>query len=344
MKKISKITLENFRAFSGKKEISFNNHDENPADFICIYGKNGFGKTSLFDGFEWFFTGEIHLLEKELQSNILRYNGNILKNKYSSINESSGINIEFSDGEQGRKTVVQRSSSINDYGKGRPSGTYKNMVNKKQILPHSKIDSFVYASKPTQMYEEWGNFWDPDNIQRNKFKSIYNVYKAIDKENKNSKDRLDMLSKELLDLDINSKVTEFNKRVSEFNKIAISGIGNLELLQYFENQKIDSENILLGEKLLEPLKKLSLEYSYLSNQCKFLEKHFKEYKYIKQYQEDMFYKKKRWEAIIVKCNEKKNFLEKKELLISKINKIKEDKDNIVNTFNKDWFKEYEKYI
>ena len=28
MKKISKITLENFRAFSGKREINFNNPDD----------------------------------------------------------------------------------------------------------------------------------------------------------------------------------------------------------------------------------------------------------------------------------------------------------------------------
>lgn len=62
MKKISKITLENFRVFSGKNEIDFNDTDGKPADLVCIYGKNGFGKTSLFDGFEWFFTGEIHLL------------------------------------------------------------------------------------------------------------------------------------------------------------------------------------------------------------------------------------------------------------------------------------------
>ncbi len=34
MKKISKITLENFRAFSGKREINFNNPDDKPVDFV----------------------------------------------------------------------------------------------------------------------------------------------------------------------------------------------------------------------------------------------------------------------------------------------------------------------
>ena len=129
MKKISKITLENFRAFSGKTEINFNNSNDKSADFVCIYGKNGFGKTSLFDGFEWFFTGEIHLLEKELQSNVSRYEGAVLKNRFVSSSESAGISVEFSDGKQGHRTVVKKNNSKNDYGKGMPSGEYKGMVN-----------------------------------------------------------------------------------------------------------------------------------------------------------------------------------------------------------------------
>ena len=50
MKKISKITLE-FQSFQGKNEIDFNNSDKKPADFCLYMEKNGFGKTSLFDGF-----------------------------------------------------------------------------------------------------------------------------------------------------------------------------------------------------------------------------------------------------------------------------------------------------
>lgn len=130
MKKISKITLENFRAFLGKKEIDFNNSKNKPADFVCIYGKNGFGKTSLFDGFEWFFTGEIYLLEKDLRNNVSRYMGKVLKNKYAQDSDKASISVEYSDGKKGCRTVVQKSNSINDYGKGMPSGEYKNLVTK----------------------------------------------------------------------------------------------------------------------------------------------------------------------------------------------------------------------
>ena len=72
MKKISKITLENFRAFAGKNVVDFNNSENKPADLICIYGKNGSGKTSMFDGFEWFFTGKISLFEEDLKKNIYK--------------------------------------------------------------------------------------------------------------------------------------------------------------------------------------------------------------------------------------------------------------------------------
>lgn len=105
MKKISKIILENFRVFSGKNEINFNNSNGEPADFVCVYGKNGSGKTSLFDGFEWFFTGEIHLLKKDLKSNVSKYTGDILKYKYAGVKDKAGVEIEYSDGQKGCRTV-----------------------------------------------------------------------------------------------------------------------------------------------------------------------------------------------------------------------------------------------
>ena len=49
MKKISKIILENFRVFSGKNEINFNNSNGEPADFVCVYGKNGSGKSTILE-------------------------------------------------------------------------------------------------------------------------------------------------------------------------------------------------------------------------------------------------------------------------------------------------------
>lgn len=44
MKKISKITLENFRVFSGKNEIDFNDTDGKPADLDLYIWKKWFWK------------------------------------------------------------------------------------------------------------------------------------------------------------------------------------------------------------------------------------------------------------------------------------------------------------
>lgn len=344
MKKISKITLENFRVFSGKREISFNNSNNQPADFICIYGKNGFGKTSLFDGFEWFFTGEIHLLQKDLKNNITRYEGNVLKNRYASENEGASISVEFSDGKCGRRTVVKRYDSINDYNKGKPSGECKELINKKQILPHSKIDSFVYASKPESMYNEWGNFWDPNNKQRNLFQSIYNVYKEMDKEKKDCNEQLHLLSVQLSDINIEEKVVEYNKTVSEYNRLFIPEIGKLESLQYRKNEKVNIDSILSGEKVLHSLNSYISEQRYLSEQCLYLEKHFNEYVEFQKYEQELYSRKKRWSEIIRKCYEKKELIEKKQNLLKKIDRITQNKNDIEILLDRQWFIQYEKYI
>jgi SMC domain protein len=343
MKKISKITLENFRAFLGKKEIDFNNSDNKAADFVCIYGKNGFGKTSLFDGFEWFFTGEIYLLEKELRNNVSTYAGTVLKNKYAHDWERAGISVEYSDGKKGHRTVVQKSNSINDYGKGKPSGEYKELINKKQILPHSKIDSFVYANSPESMFDEWGNFWDPEKQQRNFFKAIYRVYKEIDKKTNDCENQLRDILVELSTLNIESKLKDFNLLVSEYNKMVIAGIGKLEPLEYRENEKIDITTVLSGEKYIEPLTKYISNYRYLSEQCEYLEKHYKTYKDYEQYEEEVYYRKKRREAIIKKCNEKKILVEKKEDLISKMDSMIRNRDSLTDLFDEQWFDEYHRY-
>ena len=101
-----------------------------------------------------------------------------------------------------KRQVIRRTNSANDYGKGSTNGVCKEMIDKKQILPHSKIDSFVYATKPSDMYNEWGNFGDPDNKQREIFESVYNVYKKICNEIKDYTEQLGELENKLKQLNI----------------------------------------------------------------------------------------------------------------------------------------------
>ncbi len=47
---VESISLENFRYYAGKKELSFLTSGNRTAVLVVIYAKNGMGKTSIFDG------------------------------------------------------------------------------------------------------------------------------------------------------------------------------------------------------------------------------------------------------------------------------------------------------
>ena len=127
------------------------------------------------------------------------------------------------------------------------------MIDKKQILPHSKIDSFVYATKPSDMYNEWGNFWDPDNKQREIFESVYNVYKKICNEIKDYTEQLGELENKLKQLNIEQKVGDYNKSMESYNRLLVKGIPDLPYIEYFKNNKININSNLFSKKAAEQL-------------------------------------------------------------------------------------------
>ena len=343
MKKVSKIMLENFRVFLGKNEIDFNNSDGNPADFVCIYGKNGFGKTSLFDGLEWFFTGDIDLLKKDLKANVDKYNGNILKCKYAEEGKKAGVGIQYSDGDTGYRTVVKQRTMINDYGKGKASGSCRTMLDKKQILPHSKIDNFVYATKPSQMYKEWGNFWDTDNRKREIFESVYNVCKKIRNEIASYTDKLKETDSKLEELDIQQKVKRYNESVEKYNALILEDIPKLPYIKHIENNKIVINADGFDIKIKEKLNAYINEQTLINEQCKFLQKYFLEYqKFVKQ-QQELLDRKKRWKKIIEQCKTKRRLLLQQKELGEEANRYKDSKETITTLFDEKWFEAYQKY-
>ena len=341
MRKISKMTLENFRVFLGKREIDFNNSNKEPANFVCIYGKNGFGKTSLFDGFEWAFTGEIHLLKKELNKNVASYEGRILKNRDAGEDKRAGIEIEFSDGTKGCRTVFRRTDSINDYGRGRPNGVCtENLIDGKQILPHSKIDSFVYADKPTEKFEKWGDLWNIDRNQRSIFKVMHNTCRDIDKKVCNYEKELAELAKEFNELNTEQKVNDYNKLVDEFNQLTIDEIMKLEPVKFHEDEKIDSDSISSGEKLLQPLQSERTSIDVQLTQCKHVESDYNKYEKVIQNEKEFWDKKRRWKVITDKYNQRKILIEKQEKLLVKKKRMLENRNVLINLFDEEWFNYY----
>lgn len=347
MKKISKITLENFRAFAGKNVIDFNNSENTPADLICIYGKNGSGKTSMFDGFEWFFTGKISLFEDDLKKNAANYKGHILKNKYAEENARFGIDIEYSDGTKGYRTGTKRGNSINDYKKGKTDGYCEHMLTDtriSQILPHNKIDSFVYASKPSVVYEEWGDLWDPNRVQRKTFETVYTVYKKCMDEFKEYNKELRDIIASLNEINIEKKIRSYNESVKKYNEISVKNIPDLNLIEYTKGRYI-AINDKMGERTTgEQLNKYLMEQQQLAEQCEFLKQYLKEYQEWKEKQKSIFDRNIRRQNIIEKCQYKKVVLNEINNLEERKIKIIEQKNDIQNALNEQWFDRYKYHV
>lgn len=249
MSKIEKVKLSNFRVFTDNfNQVDFNNENGLPADFVCIYGQNGMGKTSFFDGIEWFSSGEIYRFEdKNMKKEIKRYKGYVLSNRnIDANNDKSYVEVKYSDNYTVKRTVIRANKDISekgyrDYNKGRlnPQKFEMNIMDK-QILPHNKIDSFIHANSPSEKYEEWGKFWDSDGSQRRLFNKIYKVKRLINK-------RIDLIDKvreeaieELKKLTISDeKIKEINNKINDFNTLeTISGLNLKEVIKA-ENEIIN---------------------------------------------------------------------------------------------------------
>ncbi|MBV4438458.1 AAA family ATPase, partial [Clostridium tyrobutyricum] len=228
MSKIEKVKLTNFRVFSDKfNKVDFNNENGSPADFVCIYGQNGMGKTSFFDGIEWFSSGSIYRFEgNDIKKELKKYKGYILSNRNIDGNmDKSYVEVKYSDNCTVKRTVIRSTKEINekgyrDYNKGRlnPNKFKMNIVNK-QILPHDKIDSFIYAKSPSEKYEEWGNFWDIDGSQRKLFDKVYSVKRLITKRIESLEESYNKAIDDLKQLTVSDeKINEINNKIKEFNR------------------------------------------------------------------------------------------------------------------------------
>lgn len=245
MTKIEKIKLNNFRVFGDKSNtVDFNNINGIPADFICIYGQNGMGKTSFFDGVEWLSRGEIYRFEgKDINKEIKKYKGYILSNRNIENNDvKSYVEVKYSDKSISKRTVRRskkdtEESGCRDYYKGNLSGKNKDKIyiDEKQILPHDKIDSFVFAKSPSQKYEEWGNFWDGDKSQRMLFDKVYSIKKLIAKKTETIEESIKDAVNELKKLSLSDeKIYEINSKIEEFNKI--EQVSEIELSKVIKKQ------------------------------------------------------------------------------------------------------------
>lgn len=159
--KLESLTLKNFRKYEGEKEIRFNDRNGRSASFVLIYGKNGMGKTSIFDGVEFALKGEIGRIsdlngkEKEkMKGPIYHHRNHSDEEAYVLINLDNNVLI--------KRKVAKLPKDGNDcrFNPANPGSEITGTKNQRKIwnqliLPHDKIDSFISAKSPTDQFREW---------------------------------------------------------------------------------------------------------------------------------------------------------------------------------------------
>lgn len=126
--KIRSITIENFRGYKKfEKEFTSN--------IILIYGRNGYGKTSLFDSIEWCLTGDIKRIEEKDDN----------KKAFKNINSATEgkVQIVFEDG----YTIERKINSNNESILKEPESEkeVKDFLFKESILEENTNDLFNFS-------------------------------------------------------------------------------------------------------------------------------------------------------------------------------------------------------
>ena len=154
--KVKNIELQNFRAYEGRNQINFCNQDGKPVSFVTIYAPNGIGKTSIFDGLEYAFKGNVGRLSEIPDKEI----GAIYHNR-NMRNKKAFVNVELERSGEIHRNISKIKEGGNDTRKIPPlKGKGRDIVGNPEqweqtILPHDKIDNFITAKSGTDRYDEW---------------------------------------------------------------------------------------------------------------------------------------------------------------------------------------------
>ena len=223
--KLSKIILEAFRGYRDKVTFDFTLPDNKIADIVAIYAPNGFGKTSFFDGIEWNTKGKIERFEEnsKIKNSAEEFGGSILKNRESNLSNGS---VSLFDQQNLHFTRITSSSGKWDLLPGRldsnNTSPLKNIVNYKthkriEILPQSRIDSFLSSNTPEEKYQALLDFWD-GNDESDYFVGVSKLYEESEKERINITNDIEKIVEKIAKLTTSEiKISFFNSLVREIN-------------------------------------------------------------------------------------------------------------------------------
>lgn len=225
-KAIKKVVMKNFRTYKGEKIFDFVNNKK-PAQLIVMFAPNGMGKTSFFDGIEWAFTETVDRFGKIGNKNV---DGKILRNTEAEPDEEASVTIYMENGEWIKRKVSKLNNKTKkDIGKGSVSfskgSSLKSEVGKNKawldlMLQHHKIDGFIAAANPQELYREWCGLWDPSGEERKNFEQNHKEVKKKKDDLENAVRRYEKIEEEYKELNQQRDFIEkLMKDIEEFNRL-----------------------------------------------------------------------------------------------------------------------------
>lgn len=227
-KMIKKVIVQNFRVYKGSRTFDFS-VGEVPARLVVLYAPNGMGKTSFFDAVEWTFTESVDRFEKLKNKNV---EGIVLRNTEADLSEEASVAIHMDNGEWVKRTVpALNGRTRRDVGKGRLEfsqgsslglmvGEDKEKKWANLMLQHHKIDGFIAAANPQELYREWCGLWDPSGEERACFEQSYQESRRKKAELIQADEAYEKLEGQYRNLDKNRKFVErLTRDAEEFNNL-----------------------------------------------------------------------------------------------------------------------------
>lgn len=230
--KINQIELQNFRKYEGNLKVDLTGKNEKASAFTLIYAKNGYGKTSIFDGLEYVFKGEVDRIVDLLNNNKNQpLKGAIYHNK-NCAHRAAYSQIELENGKIIKRNVAaiqdgKNDCRLNKLGKNNGLDIIGPTKDREKwnriILPHDKIDTFISAHTPTEKYKEWikgaPELFEEDESFIRSYRALKDKEISLDKVEKEIKE----LEKELNKIEKSKEsVTQLGKLCEEYNTLVKS--------------------------------------------------------------------------------------------------------------------------
>lgn len=253
---ISEISIKGFRSFGNNEQVLKLNTDG--GELILLVGKNGSGKSSLIDSFDFVIFGKVRGKRKKwaiLSSLVNRINGEMLnKIKFT----SNGVNVEIRRGiSPNVLELIENGIVYNRAGKSN--------IDDRIIEKYVKMDVETFKSFISMSINDFKNFISLSNEEKNMLlDNLFNM-DIINKLNellkdviKNNKIQIAKLESEINTL--NNSIKSINESIDKIKKHELSLIEkNIEdkknkMLNEIENIKtINNKNnekiLLLSDKL-----------------------------------------------------------------------------------------------